>query len=57
MAEFLEVVRAEGGVLLAKDPAEIIMGSAVRELEGPLAPVPCVSETACQKCEECLDET
>jgi Rrf2 family protein len=46
-----------GGYFLARDPAEITMGSAVRLLEGSLAPLPCVSESAYQKCEECLDET
>ncbi len=45
-----------GGYFLAKDPSKITMGKAVRVLEGPLAPVPCVSETAYQKCEECDDE-
>jgi len=45
-----------GGYFLARDPSQITMGKAVRVLEGPLAPVPCVSETAYQKCVECDDE-
>jgi Rrf2 family protein len=45
-----------GGYFLARDPSQITMGRAVRVLEGPLAPVPCVSETAYQKCQECDDE-
>lgn len=45
-----------GGYSLAKDPGKITMGAALRVLEGPLAPVPCVSETAYQKCEDCGDE-
>ncbi|MDT8443894.1 MAG: Rrf2 family transcriptional regulator [Desulfuromonadales bacterium] len=45
-----------GGYFLAKNPAQITMGSAVRVLDGTLAPVPCVSETAYQKCTECADE-
>lgn len=45
-----------GGYFLARDPAQITMGRAIRILEGPLAPVPCVSETAYQACEECADE-
>ncbi|MBW6512786.1 MAG: Rrf2 family transcriptional regulator [Desulfuromonadaceae bacterium] len=45
-----------GGYFLAKDPAQITMGSAVRVLDGTLAPVPCVSATAYQKCTECDDE-
>ena len=45
-----------GGYALAKTPAEISVGQAVRVLEGPLAPVPCVSVLAYQKCQECRDE-
>lgn len=45
-----------GGYFLAKDPAVVTMGQAIRILEGPLAPIPCASETAYQKCEECDDE-
>ncbi|MBE0501324.1 MAG: Rrf2 family transcriptional regulator [Desulfuromonadales bacterium] len=45
-----------GGYFLAKDPGQITMGSAVRVLDGTVAPVPCVSETAYQKCTECADE-
>lgn len=45
-----------GGYFLAKDPAVVTMGQAIRVLEGPLAPIPCASETAYQKCEECDDE-
>ncbi|AJF06721.1 RrF2 family transcriptional regulator [Geoalkalibacter subterraneus] len=45
-----------GGYFLARNPSQITMGKVVRILEGPLAPVPCVSETAYQKCEECHDE-
>jgi Rrf2 family protein len=45
-----------GGYALAKAPAEISVGQAVRILEGPLAPVPCVSVMAYQKCQECRDE-
>lgn len=45
-----------GGYFVAKDPAVVTMGQAIRILEGPLAPIPCASETAYQKCEECDDE-
>lgn len=45
-----------GGYALAKAPREIMMGRIVRVLEGPLAPVPCVSETAYHTCDECGDE-
>lgn len=45
-----------GGYALGKNPAEITMGKIVRVLDGPLAPVPCVSETAYGRCDECDDE-
>ena len=45
-----------GGYLLAKPPAQITFGKAVRVLEGPLALTPCVSQTAYEKCAECLTE-
>ncbi|AJE03113.1 RrF2 family transcriptional regulator [Geobacter pickeringii] len=45
-----------GGYSLARPPREISMGRVIRVLEGPLAPVPCVSETAYARCEECDDE-
>jgi Rrf2 family protein len=45
-----------GGYVLAKPPNEISMGEVVRYLDGPLAPVPCVSKTAYRKCTECEDE-
>jgi DNA-binding IscR family transcriptional regulator len=31
------------------------MGSLIRMMEGPLAPLPCASETAFRPCEECVD--
>ena len=44
-----------GGYYLGKPPREISVGNVIRILEGTLAPVPCVSETAYAKCPECLD--
>jgi len=44
-----------GGYFLAKPPAEIRVGGIVRAFNGPLALVPCVSVTAFEKCQECLD--
>ncbi len=45
-----------GGYSLGKAPENVTFGSVIRALEGPLAPVPCVSQTAYMKCEECRDE-
>ena len=54
---FLQSRRGKaGGYLLGKPAEKIILGDVIRVLEGPLAPVSCVSQTAYQKCEECRDE-
>lgn len=45
-----------GGYALARDPSKITIGQVVRVLDGPLAPLPCVSKTAYQKCDECVSE-
>lgn len=46
-----------GGYQLAKDPRRVMIGSIIRITEGPLAPLPCASETAYRKCDECADAT
>jgi len=45
-----------GGYLLSKPPDLLSVGHVLRMLEGPLAPLPCVSKTAYEKCAECRDE-
>lgn len=45
-----------GGYFLSRKPADITVGQVIRVLDGPLALIPCVSQTAYMKCEECLDE-
>lgn len=42
-----------GGYTLIKDPAHITLGQIIRLLDGPLAPISCVSKTAYQKCADC----
>ena len=44
-----------GGYFLSKPPSNISMGEVVRIIDGPLAPVGCVSHTAYSKC-SCPDE-
>jgi Rrf2 family protein len=46
-----------GGYALARSPRDVSLGQIIRILDGPLAPLPCVSHTAYVKCEECVDET
>jgi Rrf2 family protein len=45
-----------GGYALGKAPKEITLGQVVRIFEGPLAPLPCVSQVAYRRCEECRNE-
>jgi Rrf2 family protein len=45
-----------GGYVLSRKPGDITVGQVIRVLQGPLALTPCVSQTAYQRCEECLDE-
>jgi Rrf2 family protein len=45
-----------GGYRLAKAANEITMGEVVRLIDGPLAPIGCVSQSAYEKC-TCPDET
>ncbi len=45
-----------GGYRLAKPAREIPIGEVVRLIDGPLAPIGCVSQSAYEKC-SCPDET
>jgi Rrf2 family protein len=44
-----------GGYSLAQPPRTIMLGAVIRMMEGPLAPLPCASETRFRKCDECQD--
>jgi Rrf2 family protein len=44
-----------GGYLLSRPPSTITLGSVIRMIDGPLAPLPCASETAFRACPECQD--
>ncbi|MFS0864357.1 RrF2 family transcriptional regulator [Fredinandcohnia sp. 179-A 10B2 NHS] len=39
-----------GGYKLSRDPSEIFIGDVIRNLEGPLAPMGCVSVTSYESC-------
>lgn len=68
--KFLEAILAElkqhgfvrsrkgrgGGYLLAKPPDSISLAAILRVLDGPIAPVPCLSRTAYRRCDGCKDE-
>lgn len=46
-----------GGYGLLKDPDEISFGQVMRIIDGPLAPLPCLSRMAYRRCEDCENET
>jgi len=55
-AGFVESVRGKfGGYRLAKPAGKITIGEVVRIIDGPLAPIGCVSQSAYEKC-TCPDE-
>jgi len=45
-----------GGYLLSRSASTITVGQVIRVLEGPLALIPCASQTQYRPCEECIDE-
>jgi len=55
-AGYVESERGKfGGYRLARSAKKVTIGEVVRLLEGPLAPIGCVSQTAYEKC-SCPDE-
>jgi len=44
-----------GGYALMKEPAQITLGEVIRLFDGSLAPLPCASERAFRKCDDCHD--
>ena len=45
-----------GGYILAKNPDTVTLASVIRVIDGPIAPVPCLSRTAYRRCDGCKDE-
>ncbi|MDR3404927.1 MAG: Rrf2 family transcriptional regulator [Chthoniobacter sp.] len=55
-AGYIETKRGKaGGYFLAKPPKQISLGQVIRLIDGPLAPISCVSVTAYERC-TCPDE-
>lgn len=53
---YLESRRGKhGGYLLARPPENICIGQVIRLIDGPLAPIACVSQSAYERC-SCPDE-
>jgi len=45
-----------GGYQLLKDPEDITFGSILRIIDGPIAPLPCLSRIAYRRCDDCKSE-
>jgi Rrf2 family protein len=45
-----------GGYMLVADPAAITVSQVLRIVDGPIAPLPCISRTAYRSCRDCPDE-
>ncbi|MBU3030483.1 RrF2 family transcriptional regulator [Paracoccus marinaquae] len=46
----------KGGYELIKDPERVSLAEILRLIDGPMAPLPCLSRKAYQRCEDCRDE-
>jgi Rrf2 family protein len=45
-----------GGYMLLRDPAAIPLSELLRMIDGPIAPLQCLSRRSYQRCEDCADE-
>ena len=45
-----------GGYSLIKSPTDVSLSEVLRTIDGPIAPLPCLSRRAYQRCEDCTDE-
>ncbi len=45
-----------GGYQLIRSPDDITIGQVLRIIDGPMAPLPCISRTAYRRCRDCADE-
>jgi Rrf2 family protein len=68
--KFLELILAElrnagilqskkgkgGGYILGRPANDLTLGEIIRVIDGPLAPIPCVSKLSYRRCEDCEDE-
>lgn len=46
-----------GGYELLRAPEEIRFGEVLRLIDGPIAPLPCLSKIAYRKCDDCREES
>lgn len=45
-----------GGYVLLRAPEQVTFGEVLRLIDGPIAPLPCLSKIAYRKCVDCADE-
>lgn len=45
-----------GGYVLLRAPDKITFGEVLRLIDGPIAPLPCLSKIAYRRCSDCADE-
>lgn len=45
-----------GGYVLVKDPADVSLSELLRLIDGPMAPLPCLSRRSYERCADCVDE-
>jgi len=45
-----------GGYQLIKDPSTVGLGTVLQLIDGPIAPLPCLSRRAYRRCDDCEDE-
>ena len=56
-AGFIASIRGRhGGYVLIKNPHEVPLSALMRLIDGPIAPLPCLSRRAYQRCEDCPNE-
>lgn len=45
-----------GGYALTREPSQVSLSELLRLIDGPMAPLQCLSRKAYQRCEDCTDE-
>lgn len=45
-----------GGYVLLRAPDKVTFGEVLRLIDGPIAPLPCLSKIAYRRCSDCADE-
>jgi Rrf2 family protein len=46
----------QGGYILLRAPEKVTFGEILRLIDGPIAPLPCLSKVAYRRCSDCADE-